>query len=228
MGIWCEDSEAGLGGRSGSRGHQALPSPCPCPRPISPYLAPPDGDQAGEIVRPQAGDPFPTQFRDFRQALVTMTRTRLRPPLTLGAIVIVYLTIGLLVLLLAAVVGGQVITWDVKGFLLAGWRLALFSSALAALGALAVTAAVGLWRGDRRARPVALLFWFAAGGLGLVVDRSVAGPGEPLRSYLLDMMLVPGGVAAALLFGIPSIRRYFRAQREQTRASTGSLPHEVP
>jgi hypothetical protein len=146
-----------------------------------------------------------------------MMPLRPRPPIALAAIVLVYFAIGLLILLLAAVVGGQVITWDVKGFLLTGWRLALFSSALAALGTLALATATGLWRGDYRARWSALVFWVAGGGLGLFVDRSVTGPGEPLRSYLLDLMLIPGSVTAALLFGIPSIRRFFRMRREHTR-----------
>jgi hypothetical protein len=147
---------------------------------------------------------------------------RPRPPIVLAAIVILYLTIGLLILLLAAVVGGQVITWDVKGFLLTGWRLALFSSALAALGVLALATAIGLWRGAQQARWSALIFWVAGGGLGLFVDRSVTGPGEPLRSYLVDLMLIPGSVTAALLFGLPAVRRFFRAQRPAGPAPTGT------
>jgi hypothetical protein len=40
-------------------------------------------------------------------------------------------------------------------------------------------------------------------------DRSVAGPGEPLTVYLVSMMLAPAAVTALVLWGPPSIRRYF-------------------
>jgi hypothetical protein len=112
-------------------------------------------------------------------------------------------------LLLAALVGGGSITWDVKGFLLTGWRLALFTAALAGLGALALLAAYGLWNRRRWSRPLALAFWVASGLVGLVTDRSVAGPGEPLTVYLVGMMLAPAAVMAMLLWGLPSIRRFF-------------------
>jgi len=121
-----------------------------------------------------------------------------------------YLVAGIVILLLAIVVGTGTITWDVKGFLLTGWRLALFSSALGAVGGVGLSAALGLWWGSRWARPLAIGFWFFAGGLALVTDRSVAGPGVPLATYLVNMILVPVVVAAALLYGAPASSRYFR------------------
>jgi hypothetical protein len=113
-------------------------------------------------------------------------------------------------LLLAALVGSGTITWDVKGFVLTGWRLALFSAALASLAGLAVLAAIGLWHRRPWSRPLALAFWVAGGLLGLVTDRSVAGPGEPLAVYLVNMMLAPAAVTALVLWGAPSVRRFFR------------------
>jgi hypothetical protein len=112
-------------------------------------------------------------------------------------------------LLLAGLVGSGSITWDVKGFVLTGWRLALFSAALAGLGALALLTALGLWHRRRSSRPLALAFWVAGGLLGLVTDRSVAGPGEPLAVYLVWMMLAPAAGMAIVLWGIPSMRRFF-------------------
>jgi hypothetical protein len=112
-------------------------------------------------------------------------------------------------LLLAALVGSGVVTWDVKGFVLTGWRLALFTAAIAGLGALALVVAHGLWYRRRWSRPLALAFWVASGLLGLVTDRSVAGPGEPLAVYLVNMMLAPAAVMGLLLWGVPSMRRFF-------------------
>jgi hypothetical protein len=59
----------------------------------------------------------------------------------------------------------------------------------------------------RRSRPLALAFWVAGDLLGLVTDRSVAGPGEPLAVYLVGMMLAPAAVM--VLWGVPSMRRFF-------------------
>jgi hypothetical protein len=112
-------------------------------------------------------------------------------------------------LLLAALVGSGSITWDVKSFVLTGWRLALFTAALAGLGVLALLAARGLWHRRRWSRPLALAFWVAGGLLGLVTDRSVEGPGEPLAVYLVGMMLAPAAVMALVLWGAPSMRRFF-------------------
>jgi hypothetical protein len=112
-------------------------------------------------------------------------------------------------LLLAALVGSGFVTWDVKGFLLTGWRLALFTAALAALGALALLVAHGLWHRRGWSRPLALAFWVAGGLLGLVTDRSVAGPGEPLAVYLVGMMLAPAAAMALVLWGVPSMRRFY-------------------
>jgi hypothetical protein len=131
-----------------------------------------------------------------------------RPPLLLILVALVYLAIGGAILLLAAVVGFQVITWDVKGFLLTGWRLALFTAALVSLGALALVAALRLWKGRPGARVLALGFWFAGGAVGLVTDRSVSGPGEPLWTYVGEMALLPALLFGALLFGVPGVRRY--------------------
>jgi hypothetical protein len=134
----------------------------------------------------------------------------MRRPIPLVLIAIVYAALGSLVLLLAVVVGFQVITWDVKGFLLTGGVLALFSLALTAVGLLGLGAAVLLWRGRSAGRFVALGFWVGGGLLGLVTDRSVSGPGEPLHTYLVSLMLVPCGVTALFLWGLPSVRRFFR------------------
>jgi hypothetical protein len=112
-------------------------------------------------------------------------------------------------LLLAALVGSGFVTWDVKGFLLTGWRLALFTAALAGLGALALLVAHGLWNRRRWSRPLAPAFWVAGGLLGLVTDRSVAGPGEPLAVYLVGMMLAPAAAMALVLWGVPSMRRFY-------------------
>jgi hypothetical protein len=131
-------------------------------------------------------------------------------PLPLTLMAIVFAILGTLVVLLAGIVGFQVITWDVKGHLLTGGVLALFASALAGLGALALGAAAALWKGRPVGRLLALGFWVAAGSLALVTDRSVAGPGEPLRTYLVDLILAPGTITAALLWGVPSVRRFFR------------------
>jgi hypothetical protein len=132
-----------------------------------------------------------------------------RPPFALIAVVLVYAAVGVLILLLAAVVGGGVITWDVKGFYLTGWRLALFSLALASIGAIALLTARLLWRGAPPGRPLAIGFWFYGGAVGLITDRSVAGPGEPLRAYLVDMGLAPAALAAVMLYAIPGVRRFF-------------------
>lgn len=134
---------------------------------------------------------------------------RRRPPFLLLVAVLVYAAAGVLILLLAAVVGGGVITWDVKGFLLSGWHLALFSLSLAAVGALALVVVRLLWRGGTHARPLAIGFWFVGGALGLITDRSVDGPGEPLRVYLVDMALIPATLVALLLYGVPAVRRFF-------------------
>jgi hypothetical protein len=121
--------------------------------------------------------------------------------------------LGMLVLLLAAVVGFQVITWDVKGFLLTGSVLVLFSVALGCIGLLGLGAAVTLWQGLPAGRYLALGFWLVGGLLALITDRSVAGPGEPLRTYLVSMMLVPGSITALLLWALPSVRRFVRHPR---------------
>jgi hypothetical protein len=123
---------------------------------------------------------------------------------------IVFALLGALVLLLAVAVGFHIVTWDVKGFLLTGGVLALFSLALAGLGFLGLAAAVALWKGRSAGRLLALGFWVGGGLLGLVTDRSVAGPGEPLHTYLVGMMLVPAGITAIFLWGLPSVRRFFR------------------
>jgi hypothetical protein len=136
-----------------------------------------------------------------------------RPPFTVLLAVLVYVVIGSLILLLAAIVGGGVITWDVKGFLLTGWRLALFSSALGAVGSVAVVAALGLWSARAWARPLALGFWVAAGALGLITDRSVAGEGAPLRSYLVEIALIPATTSAVFLYAVPGVRRHFAEAR---------------
>jgi hypothetical protein len=132
-----------------------------------------------------------------------------RRPVVLWIVTGSAIVIGGSLILLAAVVGGEVITWDVKGRLLTGSNLALFSVALGAVGACAWLAAYGLWRGRGWGRRVAVGFWIAAGGLGLITDRSVAGPGEPIHTYLVNLMLIPGGVTALLLYGVPSVRRFF-------------------
>lgn len=131
-----------------------------------------------------------------------------RRPGLLWLPVLTYVAAAGALLLLAALVGGGSVTWDVKGFLLTGWRLAVFTAALAGLGAMALLAACGLWFRRRWSRPLALAFWVASGLLGLVTDRSVAGPGEPLAVYLVGMMLAPAVVMALFLWGVPSIRRF--------------------
>lgn len=135
----------------------------------------------------------------------------LRPAIA-AALSIVYLLIGALLLILAGAVGASFVTWDVKGFLLTGWRLALFSAALAGVALTAIAAAHGLWKGSRWSRLLAVGFWILAGSLGLITDRSVTGPGEPLAVYLLHLMAIPGGVAAVLLYGFPSARRFYADQ----------------
>jgi hypothetical protein len=132
-----------------------------------------------------------------------------RRPWLLWLPVVAYAVVAGGLLLLAALVGSGSITWDVKGFVLTGWRLALFTAALTTLGALALLAALGLWKRRPWGRPLALAFWVAGGLLGLVTDRSVAGPGEPLTVYLVNMMLVPAAVTALVLWGPPSMRRFF-------------------
>jgi hypothetical protein len=139
-----------------------------------------------------------------------------RRPFGLILVAIVFTLLGTLVLLLAVVVGFQIITWDVKGVLLTGSELALFSLALAFVGLLGLGAAVTLWQGHSAGRFLALGFWAGAGLLGLVTDRSVAGPDEPLQTYLVTMMLVPGSITALLLWGLPSVRRFFRHARPPT------------
>jgi hypothetical protein len=130
-------------------------------------------------------------------------------PLSLVIIVITFAMLGVLMLSLAAVVGFEVITWDVKGLRLTGGVLVLFSLAVAWVGLIALGAAVALWHGRSAGRFLALGFWAGAGLLALATDRSVAGPGEPLRIYLVQMMLAPGSVTALLLWGLPSLRRFF-------------------
>jgi hypothetical protein len=132
-----------------------------------------------------------------------------RPPIV-TLLAVVYACLGALVLLLAVVVGSRIITWDVKGRLLTGAWLALFSGAVAAVGAMGLLAAQKLWQGSPAGRWLALGFWLAGGSLALITDRSVPGPGEPLHSYLVNLMLLPGGLTALLLWGVPSTRRYFR------------------
>jgi hypothetical protein len=134
-------------------------------------------------------------------------------PLPLTFVAIVFAILGTLVLSLAGAVGFQIVTWDVKGFLLTGDVLALFSLALACVGLLGLGTAVALWQGRSAGRFLALGFWVGSGLLGLVTDRSVAGPGEPLHTYLVSMMLVPGGITALLLWGLPAVRRFFRHAR---------------
>jgi hypothetical protein len=139
-------------------------------------------------------------------------------PLVIWLVTGIAIVIGALLVLMAGVVGGQVITWDVKGRVLTGFDLALFSVAVGAVGVCAWLAAYGLWRGRAWGRLLAIGFWIAAGGLGLITDRSVPGPGEPTRTYLVHMMLIPGALTALLLFGVPSVRRFF---------GTGEPEHNV-
>jgi hypothetical protein len=128
--------------------------------------------------------------------------------LAVAAIALAFLILGGALVLLAGVVGTGVITWDVKGRLLRGGDLALFSLSMAAVGALGVGAASGLWRGRGWGRYLAVAFWVAAGALGLITDRSVPGPGEPLRTYVVYLTLLPAGATVLLLWGVPSVRRY--------------------
>jgi hypothetical protein len=136
-----------------------------------------------------------------------MVRTRRTAVLWL--LVAAYGLLAASLLLLATVVGSGIITWDVKGFLLTGWHLGLFTAALAALGMLALLCAWGLWGGRRWSRPLALLFWLAGGLLGLVTDRAVPGPGEPLAVYVVNMILIPAAVVSLVLWTVPAIRRFF-------------------
>lgn len=85
---------------------------------------------------------------------------------------------------------------------------------MGAVGAIVLAAACGLWRGHEWGRQLAVCFWIAAGLLALVTDRSVSGPGEPWHTYLINLMLIPGAITAALLHGIGSVRMYFRSRRE--------------
>jgi hypothetical protein len=134
---------------------------------------------------------------------------RRRRPVLLWLLVVAYGLLAASLLLLATIVGSGMVTWDVKGFLLTGWRLGLFTTALATLGVLALLCAYGLWGGQRWSRPLALVFWLAGGLLGLVTDRAVPGPGEPLTLYVVNMMLIPAAVVAVALWGVPAIRRFF-------------------
>ena len=140
-------------------------------------------------------------------------------PFTLCLVATAFAGIGLLVLLLACVVGLGIITWDVKGYLLTGGVLALFAVAIAGVGLLAIAAAIRLWQGRPSGRLLALSFWVAAGMLALITDRAVEGPGEPLGTYLLDLMLLPGSITALLLWGIPSVRRFVRQRRSNPGAA---------
>lgn len=102
-----------------------------------------------------------------------------RRPLPLILVATVCAILGSLVLLLEVVVGLQIITWDVKGSLLTGGVLALFTLAVACVGFLGLGASVTLWQRRSAGRFLVLGFWVGAGRLGLVSDRSV--PHRPDR-----------------------------------------------
>jgi hypothetical protein len=104
---------------------------------------------------------------------------------------------------------GQVV-WDVKGYVLRGGELALFTSAVAAVGLVGTTSAAGIWMGRDWGRWGALVFWLMVGLVSVTTDRSVAGPGEPLHVYFVYMMLLPGAITGALLWLVPPSRRFFR------------------
>lgn len=105
------------------------------------------------------------------------------------------------------------LTWDVKGRVLRRFELGLLAGAFGVAGLLAATAAAGVWNGRRWGRVLAVGLWVLVGLSGLTTDRSVAGPGEPLSTYLVDMMLLPVAVTVLLLWLPRPSRRFFSDHR---------------
>jgi hypothetical protein len=135
--------------------------------------------------------------------------------------------IGVLVTLLGLAVLTGLLPWDVKGRLLTGNALALFSGAVLVVGVVGLLAAWGLYRGAAWSGFLSIAFWILVGGVALVADRAVPGPGEPLALYLIELMLIPGVVTALVLYGIPSVRAHWRGDTREPLVPE-SAPEQEP
>lgn len=110
-----------------------------------------------------------------------------------------HFAVGALVLALAVAIGTGAVPWDVKGYLLRGWRLGVFTSAVLLVAASFLSAGLYLWRGGVAGLVRLVASWTLFGLVGLVTDLSVAGPGEPWTLYVVRLALLPVAVLLLVL-----------------------------
>lgn len=113
------------------------------------------------------------------------------------------------VLLAIQLISGAV-PWDVKGHLLEGVELSLFSFIVGMVGILGILTSVLIWQGRQAGRLGAVAFWLVVGLVAGATDRRFEGVGEPLWFYVA-LGTGPAAVTTMLLWFPKASRRFFSA-----------------